>query len=65
MCIGESAPSTRQVMIESNLMVGAQPLVPGQPLVYGQSINDACIHWNETHGLLRELAEAVRTRRSA
>jgi 3-deoxy-7-phosphoheptulonate synthase len=53
------------VMIESNLMAGAQPLVPGQPLVYGQSITDACIDWNETHGLLKELAGAVRTRRNA
>jgi 3-deoxy-7-phosphoheptulonate synthase len=47
------------VMIESNLVAGAQTLVPGKPLVYGQSITDACIDWNETHGLLRELAAAV------
>jgi 3-deoxy-7-phosphoheptulonate synthase len=31
--------------------------------VYGQSITDACIDWNETHGLLTELAAAVRSRR--
>ena len=36
------------VMIESNLVAGAQKLVPGQPLVYGQSITDACIDWDET-----------------
>ena len=53
------------VMIESNLVAGAQPIVPGKPLVYGQSITDACIDWNETHGLLKELAEAVRARRKA
>jgi 3-deoxy-7-phosphoheptulonate synthase len=53
------------VMIESNLVAGAQPLIPGQALVYGQSITDACIDWNETHGLLKELAAAVRARRSA
>ena len=29
------------VMIESNLVAGAQKLVPGHPLVYGQSITDA------------------------
>jgi 3-deoxy-7-phosphoheptulonate synthase len=52
------------VMIESNLVAGAQKLTPGQPLVYGQSITDACIDWNETHGLLKELAAAVRARRS-
>src|SRR5208282_5173514 len=36
------------VMMESNLVAGAQPLIPGQPLVYGQSITDACIDWKET-----------------
>jgi 3-deoxy-7-phosphoheptulonate synthase len=51
------------VMIESNLVAGAQRLVPGKPLVYGQSITDACIDWNETHGLLKELAAAVRSAR--
>jgi 3-deoxy-7-phosphoheptulonate synthase len=53
------------VMIESNLVAGAQQLVPGQPLVYGQSITDACIDWAETHTLLAELAAAARARRSA
>jgi 3-deoxy-7-phosphoheptulonate synthase len=51
------------VMLESNLVAGAQALVPGVPLVYGQSITDACINWDETHGLLAELAAAVRTAR--
>jgi 3-deoxy-7-phosphoheptulonate synthase len=51
------------VMIESNLVAGAQKLEPPKPLVYGQSITDACIDWQETHGLLAELAAAVRTRR--
>jgi len=40
-------------------------LVPGKPLVYGQSITDACIDWSETHGLLTELAAAVRSARGA
>jgi 3-deoxy-7-phosphoheptulonate synthase len=52
------------VMIESNLVAGAQTLVPGKPLVYGQSITDACIDWNETHGLLKELAAAVHSART-
>ena len=51
------------VMIESNLLAGAQSFVPGKPLVYGQSITDACIGWDETHSLLRELAAAVRAAR--
>jgi 3-deoxy-7-phosphoheptulonate synthase len=53
------------VMVESNLVAGAQKLLPGQPLVYGQSITDACIDWQETAGLLAELAASARARRSA
>lgn len=51
------------VMIESNLVAGAQSLVNGKVLVYGQSITDACIDWSETKTLLDELAGAVRERR--
>ena len=51
-------------MIESNLVAGAQKLDAGRPLVYGQSITDGCIDWQETRGLLAELAAAVRARRS-
>jgi len=51
------------VMLESNLIAGAQKLVPDQPLTYGQSITDACIGWDETTALLRELADAVSLRR--
>jgi 3-deoxy-7-phosphoheptulonate synthase len=50
-------------MIESNLVAGSQQIIPGQPLTYGQSITDGCIDWAETHGLLKELAGAVRARR--
>src|SRR5215469_13934486 len=51
------------LMLESNLVAGAQK--PGNPksLVYGQSITDACIGWDETLVLLRELAAAVRSAR--
>jgi len=55
------------VMIESNLVAGAQQLdklALGQPLLYGQSITDPCIDWKETHALLAELAAAVRARRN-
>jgi 3-deoxy-7-phosphoheptulonate synthase len=51
------------VMMESNLVAGAQKITPGKPLVYGQSVTDACIAWPETHALLSELASAVQTRR--
>ena len=50
------------VMLESNLVPGAQKPTPGQPLVYGQSMTDACIGWDDTVPLLRELAAAVRSR---
>jgi len=51
------------VMVESNLKAGRQDLVPGKPLVYGQSITDACIGWEDSVPVLRNLAEAVRQRR--
>jgi 3-deoxy-7-phosphoheptulonate synthase len=51
------------VMLESNLVAGAQKLVPGEKLVYGQSITDACMGWDETKEALRELASAVRSAR--
>jgi 3-deoxy-7-phosphoheptulonate synthase len=51
------------VMIESNLVAGAQPLVAGKALLYGQSITDGCIDWRETRTLLAELAAAVKARR--
>lgn len=50
------------LMIESSLVAGSQSLVEGKPLVYGQSITDACIGWDETLGLLKELASAVKSR---
>jgi len=51
------------VMVESNLKAGRQDLVPGKQLVYGQSITDACIGWEDSVPLLRNLAESVRKRR--
>ncbi len=52
------------VMIESHLVAGMQKQVAAQPLTYGQSITDACMGWDETVGLLDELADAVRKRRA-
>ena len=54
----------RGAMIESHLIGGRQDVKPDQQLTYGQSITDACIGWDDSEKLLRELAEAVRTRRS-
>jgi 3-deoxy-7-phosphoheptulonate synthase len=50
------------VMIESNLVEGAQALKSGKELVYGQSVTDACIGWEDTLGCLESLAEANRAR---
>jgi 3-deoxy-7-phosphoheptulonate synthase len=52
------------VMLESNLVAGAQKLRRDKPLVYGQSITDACIGWDDTLLLLRELAEAGKSPRA-
>ena len=51
------------LMLESHLVEGRQDVVPGKDLTYGQSITDACINWDSTDELLRELAEAVKSRR--
>ena len=49
------------VMIESHLVEGRQEI--GPDAVYGQSVTDACIHWDDTAQVLRELAGAVAQRR--
>jgi len=51
------------VMIESHLVEGNQSLESGEPLVYGKSVTDACIGWEDTETVLRQLADAVKTRR--
>lgn len=53
------------VMIESHLEKGRQDLIDGKAEVYGQSITDACIGWEDTEKVLRQLADAVESRRSA
>jgi 3-deoxy-7-phosphoheptulonate synthase len=52
------------LMIESHLVEGRQNVVEGQPLTYGQSITDACISFDDTEVLLRELAAATASRRT-
>lgn len=51
------------VMIESHLVEGNQNLESGEPLTYGQSVTDACIGWEDTETILRQLAAAVKGRR--
>lgn len=52
------------VMIESHLVEGNQNLESGEPLVYGKSVTDACIGWEDTEKVLRQLADAVKARRA-
>lgn len=51
------------LMIESHLVEGRQDYKAGAELNYGQSITDACLGWEASEMLLRELAEAVRAKR--
>ena len=53
----------RGVMIESNLVGGAQPLGPRAGLRYGQSVTDACLSLDDTLPALERLADAVRMAR--
>ncbi|KAK6001831.1 hypothetical protein QM012_002321 [Aureobasidium pullulans] len=55
------------VMIESHLNEGAQKVPAEGPsgLKRGVSITDACISWETTVDVLKDLAEAVRVRRQA
>lgn len=52
------------IMAESFLQEGNQKVVGGEPLCYGKSITDACLHWDDSEKLLRELASAVRDRKA-
>lgn len=52
------------VLLESFLVEGRQDLTDRSCLVYGQSITDSCMGWETTTMALRELAAAVRVRRS-
>lgn len=51
------------LMLESHLKAGNQKEAPLDKLEYGKSITDACISFDETAPLLRELSVAVKKRR--
>ena len=53
------------LMLEGHLVAGRQDVNKVDDLMYGQSITDACMGWDETEVLLRELAAAVTMRRAA
>ncbi|MCE9684780.1 MULTISPECIES: 3-deoxy-7-phosphoheptulonate synthase [Shewanella] len=52
------------IMAESFIQEGNQKVVAGEPLCYGKSITDACLHWDDSEKLLRDLAAASRARRA-
>jgi 3-deoxy-7-phosphoheptulonate synthase len=61
--IGTGEQGIVGVMAESFIVEGRQNAEIDEPLVYGQSITDACIGWDSTVAVLKDLAGAVRARR--
>ena len=55
-------PGLMGLMLESHLVAGRQSLAGNQPLRYGQSITDACLGWDDTEALLRDVAALVAQR---
>jgi 3-deoxy-7-phosphoheptulonate synthase len=62
--IAEGSQAIMGIMLESHLKAGNQKEAPLEKLEYGKSITDACISFDDTAPLLRELAEAVKKRRT-
>jgi len=63
--ISAGSKAVASVMIESNLVEGAQKLSADlSSLTYGQSVTDQCIGWEATEEVLANLAKAVSERRS-
>ncbi|WP_198264662.1 3-deoxy-7-phosphoheptulonate synthase AroG [sulfur-oxidizing endosymbiont of Gigantopelta aegis] len=50
-------------MIESHLVEGRQNCNNKEDLQYGQSITDACINWEDSLNVLKQLSKAVQQRR--
>jgi 3-deoxy-7-phosphoheptulonate synthase len=61
--VAAGEPGIIGVMLESFLVDGRQELKEGR-LTTGQSVTDACMGWEMTVPVLRELASAVRARRA-
>jgi 3-deoxy-7-phosphoheptulonate synthase len=58
--IKDGNESIMGLMIESNLAAGNQSLnADRDAMTYGVSVTDACIDWETTEALLRELAEEI------
>lgn len=57
--VAEGQRAIMGIMLESNLSPGKQTWQKDATLKYGVSITDACLGWEETDALLRELASSV------
>lgn len=57
--VRDGIPGAAGLMLESHLVAGRQEIGSGR-LVYGQSVTDACIDFETTAAVLRELAHALR-----
>jgi 3-deoxy-7-phosphoheptulonate synthase len=63
--ISAGSKAVASVMIESNLIEGAQKLGEDpSKLTYGQSITDQCISWQSTEDVIEQLSKAVQARRA-
>ncbi|ACZ32064.1 phospho-2-dehydro-3-deoxyheptonate aldolase [Xylanimonas cellulosilytica DSM 15894] len=62
--LAEGEQGITGLMMESFIEAGAQNPGPLSTLTYGRSVTDKCIDWDTTADLLRELADAVGTRRA-
>ena len=62
--VAAGQPGIIGVMLESFLVDGRRELTDRGHLTLGQSITDACLGWELTEPVLRELAAAVRARRA-
>ena len=64
--VGGGDASIRAVMIESHLKEGAQKIDADRSrLEYGVSVTDACVGWETTEAMVRDLATAARKRRAS
>jgi len=63
--IASGNKSITSVMVESNLVEGAQKLLDNpEDMTYGQSVTDQCVSWQTTENIFEAFAEAVRKRRN-
>ncbi len=62
--VKEGSDSVLGVLLPSSLLTGRQQLRDGKAAAYGMSVTEPCVDWGSTAAALKELAEAVRSRRA-